>query len=69
MLSVAHSCGYATDSSLRRAVQEFTGFTPTQLRRRGAFATAADTFLAELLLLREAAKSGSGGDLDDEPEE
>jgi len=69
VLTVAHSCGYATDSSLRRAVQEFTGFTPTQLRRRGAFATAADTFLAELLLLREAAKSGDRSGLDEEEEE
>ncbi|HEV2150488.1 MAG TPA: helix-turn-helix domain-containing protein [Longimicrobiaceae bacterium] len=57
VLSVAHTCGYATDSSLRRAVYEFTGATPTELRRTGAFATAADAFLAELLRLREAASS------------
>ncbi|HEU0079759.1 MAG TPA: helix-turn-helix domain-containing protein, partial [Longimicrobiaceae bacterium] len=69
VLSVAHSCGYATDSSLRRAVQEFTGFTPTELRRMGAFSTAADTFLGELLRIREAAKSGGRLRDDDEPDE
>nr|ASV46962.1 AraC family transcriptional regulator [uncultured bacterium] len=68
VLSVAHTCGYATDSSLRRAVQEFTGFTPTELRRVGAFTTAADTFLAELLRIREAAKS-AGRPRDDEPDD
>lgn len=69
VLAVAHTCGYATDSSLRRAVQEFTGATPTELRRVGAFATAADAFLSELLRLRELAKSrasapGEPGDAD-----
>lgn len=57
VLSVAHTSGYATDSSLRRAIQEFTGATPTELRRTGAFATAADAFLAELLRLRAEARS------------
>lgn len=57
VLSVAHTSGYATDSSLRRAMQEFTGATPTELRRVGAFAAAADAFLAELLRLRQEAKA------------
>ncbi len=69
VLSVAHTCGYATDSSLRRAVQEFTGFTPTELRRVGAFATASDAFLAELLRIRAAAKSGDRSRDDDEPDD
>ena len=46
VLSVAYTCGYASDSSLRRAVQEFTGVMLTQLRRQGAFATASEKFLA-----------------------
>jgi AraC-like DNA-binding protein len=70
VLEVAHTCGYATDSSLRRAVYECTGATPTELRRTGAFATAADAFLSELLRLREAAGSppprAAGAPSDDE---
>ncbi|HEX2191396.1 MAG TPA: helix-turn-helix domain-containing protein [Longimicrobiaceae bacterium] len=65
VLGVAHTSGYATDSSLRRAMQEFTGATPTELRRVGAFAAAADAFLSELLRLREEAKPRAappGGD-------
>ena len=59
VLGVAHTCGYATDSSLRRAMQEFTGATPSELRETGAFATAADAFLSELLKLREEATGAS----------
>ena len=44
VLSVAYTCGYASDSSLRRAVQEFTGVLLTELRQQGAFATASDKF-------------------------
>jgi AraC-like DNA-binding protein len=53
VLSVAYTCGYASDSSLRRAVQEFTGVLLTDLRKQGAFATASRTFLAELSSTRE----------------
>jgi AraC-like DNA-binding protein len=53
VLSVAYTCGYASDSSLRRAVQEFTGVMLTQLRRQGAFATASEMFIAELNETRE----------------
>ncbi len=56
VLSVAYTCGYASDSSLRRAVQEFTGVMLTQLRRQGAFATASEKFLAELNATREAGR-------------
>ena len=52
VLMVAHTCGYATDSSLRRALQEFTGHTPSTLKARGAFAVAADAFVRELVHLR-----------------
>ncbi|HEX2091034.1 MAG TPA: helix-turn-helix domain-containing protein [Longimicrobiaceae bacterium] len=48
VMNVAHTCGYATDSSLRRAMQEFTGRTPTELRKVGAFRAAAESFLAEI---------------------
>jgi AraC-like DNA-binding protein len=53
VLSVAYTCGYASDSSLRRAVQEFTGVLLTELRKRGAFATASEMFLKELEETRE----------------
>ena len=53
VLSVAYTCGYASDSSLRRAVQEFTGVLLTELRKQGAFATASEKFLAELQDTRE----------------
>lgn len=53
VLSVAYTCGYASDSSLRRAVQEFTGVLLTELRKRGAFATASEVFLRELEETRE----------------
>jgi AraC-like DNA-binding protein len=46
--SVAHACGYASDNSLRRALQDFLHTTPTVLRREGAFAIAAEAFLREL---------------------
>lgn len=56
VLSVAYTCGYASDSSLRRAVQEFTEVMLTQLRKQGAFATASEKFLAELNAAREAGR-------------
>ena len=48
VLSVAYACGYASDSSLRRAMQDFLGTIPTTLRREGAFSRASRLFLAEL---------------------
>ena len=72
VLSVAYTCGYASDSSLRRAVQEFTGVMLTQLRKQGAFATASEKFLEELNATREAGRIrrkemksvDEGGDVD-----
>jgi AraC-like DNA-binding protein len=57
VLSVAYTCGYASDSSLRRAVQEFTGVLLTELRQQGAFATASEKFLAELEDTRESGRN------------
>jgi transcriptional regulator GlxA family with amidase domain len=52
VLSVAHACGYASDSSLRRAMQDFLGTGPTALRREGAFVRAAAVFVEELARTR-----------------
>ncbi|HEX5727695.1 MAG TPA: helix-turn-helix domain-containing protein [Longimicrobiaceae bacterium] len=57
VLSVAYTCGYASDSSLRRAVQEFTGVLLTQLRKQGAFTTASEMFLRELQETREQGRA------------
>lgn len=48
VLSVAYACGYSSDSSLRRAMQDFLGTIPTTLRREGAFSHASARFLDEL---------------------
>ena len=48
VLSVAFACGYSSDSSLRRAMQDFLGTIPTTLRREGAFSRASRLFLEEL---------------------
>jgi AraC-like DNA-binding protein len=52
VLSVAYACGYASDSSLRRAMQDFIGTIPTTLRREGAFARASKLFHRELTEMR-----------------
>ena len=52
VLSVARACGYASDSSLRRAMQDFLASGPTALRRAGAFNRASSAFLAELAATR-----------------
>lgn len=56
VLSVAHACGYASDSSLRRAMQDFLSVGPTALRREGAFPAASRAFLEELARTRNAAR-------------
>ena len=48
VLGVAYACGYSSDSSLRRAMQDFLGTVPTTLRREGAFSRASRVFLQEL---------------------
>ena len=54
VLSVAHACGYSSDSSLRRAMQDFLGTGPSALRKEGAFGRASRVFLGELALTRAA---------------
>ena len=53
VFSVACACGYASDSSLRRAMQDFLGTIPTHLRREGAFERATHAFLRELAEYKE----------------
>jgi AraC-like DNA-binding protein len=55
--SIARACGYANEVSLKAALRQFMGAPPTELRRRGAFETAARAFAAELFELREAARA------------
>jgi AraC-like DNA-binding protein len=56
VLSVARACGYSSDSSLRRAMQDFLDTGPSALRREGAFPYAARRFLEELSETRTAAR-------------
>jgi AraC-like DNA-binding protein len=56
VLSVAHACGYSSDSSLRRAMQDFLGTGPSALRREGAFPVASRVFLDELARTRAAGR-------------
>jgi len=53
VFSVACACGYASDSSLRRAMQDFLGTIPTHLRREGAFERATHAFIQELAEFKE----------------
>ncbi|HWK88421.1 MAG TPA: helix-turn-helix domain-containing protein [Longimicrobium sp.] len=56
VLSVAGACGYSSDSSLRRALQDFLGIGPSALRREGAFPRAAGGFLEDLARSRGLAR-------------
>jgi AraC-like DNA-binding protein len=56
VFSVARACGYSSDSSLRRAMQDFLDTGPTALRREGAFPYASRRFLEELGRTRTAAR-------------
>lgn len=49
ILDVALSCGYASDGSLRNAIQALLGTTPSHLRARGAFPTASVAFAEGLI--------------------
>jgi AraC-like DNA-binding protein len=51
---VALSCGYASDASLRNALRNFIGLSPTELRDRDAIAAASDAFLVALAEARSA---------------
>jgi AraC-like DNA-binding protein len=63
VLSVAHSCGYSSDSGLRRITQKFLGASPTDLRENGAFRQAAEAFLVELNETRQARSTGAAATL------
>jgi AraC-like DNA-binding protein len=54
VLSVARACGYSSDSGLRRVTQKFVGASPSDLRRRGAFARSSKVFLEVLAKYRQA---------------
>jgi transcriptional regulator GlxA family with amidase domain len=53
VLSVAHACGYSSDSGLRRVTQKFLGTSPTTLREKGAFSRASQAFLKVLAKYRK----------------
>jgi AraC-like DNA-binding protein len=55
--SIAEACGYASEVSLKAALRQFMGAPPSELRRRGAFDTAARAFAQELFELRETARA------------
>lgn len=55
--SVARACGYTSDTALRRALLDFLGMGPTDLRAAGAFDVASRAFLAELYVLREKGRA------------
>jgi AraC-like DNA-binding protein len=48
VLSVAHTCGYSSDSGLRRITQKFLNASPSELRERGAFKLASRAFVEVL---------------------
>lgn len=55
VLNIAFSCGYSSDRSLRRALLSTVGAGPSELRRRGAFRTAAGRF--RVMLSQERRRS------------
>jgi AraC-like DNA-binding protein len=63
VLSVAHTCGYSSDSGLRRITQKFLGASPTDLRENGAFRRSAAAFVVELKETRRARTTGSAATL------
>lgn len=56
VMNVAVSCGYTDNSSLKRAIENFTACPGPGPIRDQTFAAAFDRFVAELLQLRLAAK-------------
>lgn len=58
VLSVAHTCGYSSDSGLRRITQKFLGASPTDLREQGAFRVAAAAFVEALKEERQSKWQG-----------
>lgn len=54
---IARVSGYSSAASFKSATKKFTSFTPTELRRRGAFNVIAELLRAEL---HEAREESSG---------
>lgn len=48
ILTVARTCGYSSDSGLRRVMTKFLGMNPGTLRRKGGFAEASSAFVKVL---------------------
>jgi AraC-like DNA-binding protein len=63
VLGVAQATGYSSDSGLRRVTMKFTQSSPTDLRRRGAFAAASKHFLRELERYRTTTTGGGDSTL------
>jgi AraC-like DNA-binding protein len=59
VLSVALSCGYSSDRTLRRALHVAVGAGPTELRERGAFRTVSAAFVDALREGQRAAANQS----------
>ncbi len=53
VFSVGLACGYSGDQALRRALRSVVPHTPTELRRKGAFATVSQAFIEELASRRD----------------
>jgi AraC-like DNA-binding protein len=55
VLGVAHACGYASDSGLRRVTRRFAGASPAALRGGAAVESCRERFVALLRRCRERA--------------
>lgn len=55
--ATARACGYAGAASLKPALRNFLDTTPGELREAGAFQTAVRVFQAEIVGIREEARS------------
>lgn len=61
VLSVAHTCGYSSDSGLRRITQKFLDASPSDLREQGAFRRASEEFVRVLNETRKVKHSSREG--------
>lgn len=61
VMNVALSCGYNDNSSLKRAIENFTGTSPLGSVRDHGFADGSDRFAAELRELRHRTRRRSPG--------
>lgn len=61
VMNAAHACGYNDNSSLKRAIENFTGTSPGGSIRDHGFADGFDRFAAELRELRHGTPRRSPG--------